>query len=120
MIQLSLSSVSRELSRKGFLFFLSFFFFFLRAAPVAYGRSQARSQIGAAAASLHHSHNNMGSELPTWQCLILNPLRERPGIEPASSWILVGLVTVEPQWGLPKKGFLDPRGEKERCRNKGL
>ena len=29
---------------------------------VAYGSSQARGQIGAAAASLHHSHSNSGSE----------------------------------------------------------
>ena len=36
------------------------FFFLLRATPVAYGSSQARGQIGAAAASLHHS--NVGSE----------------------------------------------------------
>ena len=27
--------------------------------------------------------------------------RVRPGIEPASSWLLVGLVTTEPQWELP-------------------
>ena len=26
---------------------------------------------------------------------------ERPGIEPASSWIVVGFVTAEPQWELP-------------------
>ena len=51
-------------------FFLSFFFFFVfcllsffRAAPVAYGCFQARGPIGAAAASLHHSHSNSGSEL---------------------------------------------------------
>ena len=29
----------------------------------AYGSSQARGPIGAAAASLHFSHSNMGSEL---------------------------------------------------------
>ena len=39
--------------------FLVFFFFFIfMAAPAAYGSSQARGQIGAAAASLHHSHSN--------------------------------------------------------------
>ena len=27
----------------------------------------------------------------------------RPGIEPASSWIPVGLVTAEPQWELPTR-----------------
>ena len=41
------------------IFFLSFF----RAAPSAYGGSQARGQIGAVAAGLHHSHSNAGSEL---------------------------------------------------------
>ena len=29
---------------------------------MAYGDAQARGLIGAAAASLHHSHNNAGSE----------------------------------------------------------
>ena len=33
-----------------------------RAASVAYGTSQARGQTKAAAASLHHSHSNVGSE----------------------------------------------------------
>ena len=40
-------------------------FFFLRAAPTAYGGSQARGQIGAVAASLHHS---------SWHRWIFNPL----------------------------------------------
>ena len=38
------------------------FFFFFRTAPAAYGSSQARSQIGAVAAGLHHSHSNAGSK----------------------------------------------------------
>ena len=42
----------------GFFFFFGFFF---RAAPMAYGGSQARGQIGATAASLHHSHSNTRS-----------------------------------------------------------
>ena len=33
-----------------------------RAAPPAYERFQARGRIGAAAASLHHSHRNTGSK----------------------------------------------------------
>ena len=37
--------------------------FFFRDAPVAYGGSQARGEIEAVAAGLHHSHSNMGSEL---------------------------------------------------------
>ena len=43
----------------------NFFFFFpfllFRAAPMAYGSSQARGRIGAIAAGLHHSHSNTGS-----------------------------------------------------------
>ena len=33
------------------------------ATSAAYGGSQARGPIGARAASLHHSHSNMGSKL---------------------------------------------------------
>ena len=54
--------VLREYNLIHLSFFLSFFFFFLRAAPVAYGSSQARGRIGAVAASLHHSHSNVGSK----------------------------------------------------------
>ena len=44
--------------------FVSFCFAFclFRATPVARGSSQARGQVGAAAAVLHHSHSNAGSE----------------------------------------------------------
>ena len=38
------------------------FFFLLSSAPAAYGSSEARGLIGAAAAGLCHSHRNMGSE----------------------------------------------------------
>ena len=41
--------------------FVSFFLLF-GAAPAAHGGSQARGLIGAPAASLHHSHSNVGSE----------------------------------------------------------
>ena len=34
------------------------------AAPVAFGSSQARGQIWAAAPGLHHSHSNAGYEPP--------------------------------------------------------
>ena len=57
-----------------------FFFFLSIAAPAAYGSSQARVQIRAAAAGLHHSHSNAGSEPcldvhnSSRQCQILNPL----------------------------------------------
>ena len=38
------------------------FFGSFRATPVAYGISQARGQIRATAAGLHHIHSNVGSE----------------------------------------------------------
>ena len=72
-----------------FFLFFSFLFFSLRVALVAYGSSQARGWIGAVAAGLHISNSNAGS-LAHWAS---------PGIEPASSWILVRLVTTEPKWG---------------------
>ena len=42
---------------------VEFFFFILlfRATPAAYGGSKARDRIGATAATLLHSHNNVGS-----------------------------------------------------------
>ena len=39
--------------------FLSFFLFLFRAAPLAYGDSQARGPIGATAANLHHSSRQL-------------------------------------------------------------
>ena len=42
-------------------------FFLFRAAPVAYGSSQARGRIGGVAAGLHHS---------SWQHQVLNPLSD--------------------------------------------
>ena len=50
-------------------FLVIFFFFFwsvpFRAAPTAYGDSQARDQIGAVAAGLHHGHSNATSVTDT-------------------------------------------------------
>ena len=49
---------------KAHLFLLLLFFcfvLFFKAVPAAYGSSQARGQIGATVASLHHSHCNAGS-----------------------------------------------------------
>ena len=68
--------------------------------PVAYGSSQARGQIGTIAASLLHSHSNVGYELhllPTSQIMamsILNPM-SKPRIKSAPSWILVRFVTAK-------------------------
>ena len=44
-----------------FIYYL-FIFVFSRAAPVAYGGSQARGLIGVIAARLHQSHSNVESE----------------------------------------------------------
>jgi len=69
---------------------LFFFFFLFRATPLAYGSSQARGWIGAAAASLCHKHSNTRSKLhlqlhrSSWQQWIIDPV-----IEPTPSWILV-------------------------------
>ena len=43
--------------------FIFCLFAYSRAPPTAYGGSQARGQIRAVVAGLHHSHSNMGSEL---------------------------------------------------------
>ena len=40
-----------------------FMYFLFRATPTTYESSQARGLIGAAAAGLHHSNSNAGSEL---------------------------------------------------------
>ena len=41
---------------------LNLFILLFRAEPVAFGGSQARGHIGATAASLGHSHSDVGSE----------------------------------------------------------
>ena len=43
--------------------FILFYFVFSRAAPMAYGGSQARGRIRAVAARLCQSHSNSGAEL---------------------------------------------------------
>ena len=93
----------RKKKKKGFYLFLLF-----RAAPAAYGRSQARGRIGATPASLHHNHSHTGSEgiCDLRQRQISGPLRE-PGTEPTSSWILVGFISTAPQWELPRETFND-------------
>ena len=78
-----------------FLFFPSFLPSFLPA-PVAYGISQARDWIRTVAAGLHCSHSHVESLIH----------RARPGIQPTSSWILVGFVTAEPQCELQFPIFL--------------
>ena len=81
------------------LFFLSLFFFLLRATLTAYGGSQARGQIGAAAAGLCHRHRNGGSLTH----------RAGPRMEPTSSWILVVFIITEPQRELQETQLFEKR-----------
>ena len=46
--------------------FLFVFVLLFRAAPMAYGGSQARGQIGATAAGLHHNHSHAESNQWLW------------------------------------------------------
>ena len=74
-----------------------------RAMPMAYGGSHKRGWIKAAAANLHHSHSSKGSKphlWPTPQLTVMPWGNARPGIEPASSQMLVRFVSAEPQWKL--------------------
>ena len=77
------------------------FFLLFRATHAAYGSFQARGRI----ASLCHSHSNVGSAIATYTTAHGNAgfltHWARPGMEPASSWILVGFVSTVPQWELP-------------------
>ena len=83
------------------VFVFVFVFPFFKTELTAYGGSQARGPIRATllayttatatwdpsrVCNLHHG---------SWQCQILNPLR--PGIEPTTSWFLVGFVSAAPR-----------------------
>ena len=96
------------LSQRIFRLLACFLFSFFRAAPEAYGSSQAKGPIGAAAVSLHHNHSHVQPESHLWPTAKLTAMPdpyltqwERTRINPASSWVLVGFVTAEPQWELP-------------------
>ena len=71
------------------------FFFFFRAKPVAYESSQARGQIRATATPQPQQHQiwALSATYTTSHGNIESPtLQARSGIEPTSSWILVGFV----------------------------
>ena len=97
-----------------FSFFLSssFFFFSFRATSAAYGSSQAKGRIGAAAVGYSHGHSNARSKphLPAYTTahsnagsyLPLQPTTQlrgnagswaRPEIEPTYSWVLDEFLT---------------------------
>ena len=80
---------------KEWVFFLFVFLFcfvlFFRAALVAFGGSQARGRIRAAAAGLHYSHSHSGFEpclKPTPQLTGMTDPPREVRVEPISSWIL--------------------------------
>ena len=62
-LSISVSSQS-EKEMDAYVFYVCLFLFVLLsfAAPALYGSSQARGEIRAAAAGLHHSHSDTGSE----------------------------------------------------------
>ena len=82
--------------------------------PEVYGSSQVRGWIGAAAsgASLLNRHSNTRSEPCLWPIPQLTAMPGSlthwagPGIEPTSSWILVGFMSTEPWWELLHLFFL--------------
>ena len=45
-----------------YIYICIYIYIYFRAAPAAYGSSQARARIGAAVAGLGHNHSNTGSE----------------------------------------------------------
>ena len=99
-----------------YLFFLDLFFFF-RAAPLAYGGPQVRGRIRAVASGLRHSHSNWGSEPRlrfTPQLTVMPDLypwslthRVRPGMEPASSWMLVRFIFCWATTGTPRSFLMN-------------
>ena len=105
---------SQRRMKHNFLFFLFIYFFFcsfvFRATPMACGNFQARGQIRALAAGLHHSHSNTGPKQHLWPTPQLmatpDPRPTEARIKPASSWILVRFSYCASQWELLKHNFL--------------
>ena len=97
---------------KTFFFSLSFFLSFFgpfRSVPTAYGSSQARGWIGAAAASLQPQQRQIQTTSVTWTTAHSNTGSlnhwARPGIEPVSSWIIDRFPSAEPLQELQEKWF---------------
>ena len=99
----SLFSLSMNLLPLLFLVFCLFW-----ATLEAYGGSQARGRIRAMAAGLCQSHSNARSATYIIAHGNAGSLthRVRPGIEPTTSWFLVGLVSAVPQWELHLWNYL--------------
>ena len=79
---------------------------------MANGGSQARGQIGAAAAGLLHSHSNMGSELRLWptpQPTVMPdpwPTEQGQGSNPRPHGCQLGSLTTEPRWELQESRYI--------------
>ena len=96
---------------KIFFFFFFCFFLGLHLQHMEVPRLQVKGQIGAATASLYHNHRNariwtmFAAYTIAQGNAILLTHRARPGIEPTSSWILVGSVTCCATTGTPETTF---------------
>ena len=91
-------------------FYYLFIYCLFRATPAAYGSSQARGWNGTVATGLHHSHSNAGSELSVSYTTAHGSAGSlihwaRPGIEPATSWMLVRFVNQWATTGTPPTLF---------------
>ena len=75
-------------------FFYLFFFFFFRAATAVYGDSQARGQMGAAAASLYHIYVNICVRHFNFPVDSWGHIRERLGIKTDFNFPLVLFCTI--------------------------
>ena len=78
---------------------------------VAYGSSQAKGQIQASGAGLHHSHSNwrIQASSVTYATALGNTRSlthwERPEIESASLWTLVSFLTCGATMGIANTGY---------------
>ena len=82
--------------------FFSFLFLAFRAAAMAYGGSQTRGPIRATAAGLHQCKIWVSSATYTTAHGNIRSLTHwgRQGIEPTTSWFLVGFISTAPWWEL--------------------
>ena len=78
---------------------LCFVFCLFRAVPVAYGGSPARGGIGAVAVAAFQAESSTYTTAHSNDGSLIH--RERPGIEPETSWFLVGFDSAVPLWELP-------------------
>ena len=99
------------------IFYFLIFFVFSRAAPAAYGGSQARDLIRAVATGLHHSHSNAKSEphlRPIPQLMAMldpQPTEQGQGSNPKPHGSQLDLLTSEPQRELLGTYFKEKRGK---------